>query len=590
MTYTIQAFYNTGFNQTNIPSSINVLYNNFEPKSFADCVFKQDKILASVRIATTYQNIDGADYLVVGEERVCYFITNICMLNEQCAELSLVLDGITTVGLNNIQIVTGWCKRKHVTDDTMMSNTLPEPFIPSNELTLESSGVLVPDKETTLSNLYLIGASFNLGSNDFYEARKYVVEGGSDSVICPQVPTVPNNKATTIMFNVPGVLSGSYVLPSTYLFDANELLIQENLSAVRALGLDNGLTASYIIPKNYYLVKTTDIDISSMIYEISNNYGFLDTNIPYKFEIPDYTPLNNKVYALWNIFTIMSTCSGSRSQFKASEVFDLTKPNFNIAFFADLAPNGKPYFAPEMYHGSRNNTLELAITGMPWQNQPIAYDRKPGTDYDVINRQINLNEFATKQMGVDLSETYNTTDTVVSALSSVVSGLGSGHEAMTAYNIATGAAKAGWQYTKNEANIQMAQQNLDAAKQRANLVYNMTQNYIVPEITFPRDESIQNYLGNYVLVTRNRLSNTDVRRFDTFLNMYGYAVDEPLTISDFRSRKLYNYVLAQDVSIKTKTNVPMYVRDYVERQMNNGIRVWHVAPDRTLFDVRNEVV
>lgn len=589
MTYTIEVFYNTGFNQTNIPSSINVLYNNFTPKSFADCVFKQSKILASVRIATTYQNIDGADYLVVGAERVCYFITNINMLNEQCAELSLVLDGITTVGLNNIQIVTGWCKRKHVTDDTLMSNILPEPFTPSNELTLESSGVLKPNPVPDYEDLYLIGASFNLGSNDFYEARKYVVDGGSDSVICPQVPTVPNNKASTIDFNVSGVLSGHYVLPSTYLFDARDLLIQENLSAVRALGLDNGLTASYIIPKNYYLIKTTDIDISSMIYEISNNYGDLDTNISYKFEIPDYTPLNNKVYALWNIFTIMSTCSGSRSQFKASEIYDPSKPNFNVTFFADLAPNGKPYFAPSVYHGSRNNTLELAITGMPWQNQPIAYDRKSGTDFDVVERQINLNEFATRQMGVDLNETYNGVDTIVSALSSVASGLGSDTYS-GASNIATGAAKAGWSYTKNEANIQMSQQYLDSAKQRANLVYNMNQNYVVPEITFPRDESIQNYLGNYVLVTRNRLSNTDVHRFDTFLNMYGYAVDEPLTISDFKSRKLYNYVLAQDVTIKTTTNVPMYVRDYVERQMNNGIRVWHVAPDRTLFETRNEVV
>lgn len=681
MIASIDVFYNTGFTTTNIPSSKSILYNNFTARSFSDCAVKQNYMLATIRIASSFDDIDGADYIVLKQpnKSTFYFVNNIVMINDNCAELSLIMDALTTVGLDNIEIISGWCIRKHVTDDSLMSNVLPEPFSPSHDLTLEVTDVLkpnisfsdtgtnkqynyqAPDSPTNNinprrdeTNLNIVCASFNL-LGDFNEAQKYVVQGSeSDAVICPKCPKMPktvgsqNQKShyTEIKFSVPGTISDFYKIPMTYMFDGSGLNVKENLDSARALGLDNGITASYLIPYNYVLIaQRYDINTDKIYHYLfdylTSNYGDLDTSIKFKYDVDGYVPMNNKVYALWNIFTIMSTCSGARSEFSADEIYE-PKPNedgtFHVTFYADLSPNGRPYFSPKYYYGTNRNSYSLAIAGMPWQNQPIAYDRLSGNAFDSVNRQIEINKFLTQgyileaergnsninavygagtaMMGMNPAmESIHQADYGFNIYPNDIPLLGKGSAKQPVYsstlyrnphysanrqallnnsmNVASASAnamKALYDNAARKEQISYSEQNLASEKARMALAFNHYQNYNVPQIAFPRDESLQNYIGNFVIVSRNRLSDNDVKRFDKFLNMYGYSVDEPLSINDFTSRKLYNYVMAKDVNIKTKIKVPLYIRNYICNQLSGGIRLWHVVPDESKYMIKNEVV
>ena len=145
----VTAYFNTGFNFTNIPYDRSVLTTSTiasTKKYFPECAVLQNKGLATLRIATMWNNIDGVDYveLTNGSNSVFYFVTDVSMLNDNCAQLSLLMDAVTTVGLNNIQIISGWCKRRHVKDDTLFANILPENFTPSSELVIDKTPILKP--------------------------------------------------------------------------------------------------------------------------------------------------------------------------------------------------------------------------------------------------------------------------------------------------------------------------------------------------------------------------------------------------------------------------------------------------------------
>lgn len=602
----VTAYYNTGFNFTNIPynkSVLNISSIANTRKSFPDCVVLQNKGLATLRIATTWDNIDGVDYveLTNGSNSVFYFVTDVSMLNDNCAQLALLMDAVTTVGLNNIQIISGWCKRRHVKDDTLFSNVLPENFTPSSELVIDKTPILKP-ATLTEKDLNVIGATFNLLPDDgFHKAQKYTVpESLDDYVITPVCPDMdiknPDGTPadyTIIDYRITSLASGHYKMPYTYLYDGDGLLIKENIDIIRTLGMENAITASYIIPKEF-LTNVTRYGLNNenreyyLLASITPNYGELDTLLPFKVAYTKQIK-NNKVYALWHVFTIISTCSGNSVQLKAEEVFPPATSQdttFKLGFWADLSPNGCPYYAPFYFMGNTAIPIENCVKGMPWQNQPITYDRASGTAFDIVNRQIDLNSFATQELSNDLAYIRGNTQAGISAIKSAGGMFGADDASAFATAITTPAQLA-YDMTNNKANYEISKQTLQQAKQRSQIEYNRRNNFRVPEITFPRDTSVQNYVGNFVIVTRARLSEADAERFDNYLNAFGYAVDEPLTSEVFNCRQNFNYVQCSDLSVKTTES--RYINEMIETQLTNGVRIWHIAPDPSKLYENNPI-
>ena len=99
-----------------------------------------------------------------------------------------------------------------------------------------------------------------------------------------------------------------------------------------------------------------------------------------------------------------------------------------------------------------------------------------------------------------------------------------------------------------------------------------------PDVQFSVIPTLQNYVGNYFIEYRYRLSASDMSRFDDFLTQFGYAVDEPLTKDCFSGRTNFNYVVADSVNIKS--SCPLYLREGVINQIQAGVRIWHVKPSR----------
>lgn len=602
----VTAYFNTGFNFTNIPYDRSVLTTSTiasTKKYFPECAVLQNKGLATLRIATMWNNIDGVDYVELsnGSNSVFYFVTDVSMLNDNCAQLSLLMDAVTTVGLNNIQIISGWCKRRHVKDDTLFSNVLPENFTPSSELVIDKTPILKP-ATLTEKDLNIIGATFNLLPADgFHKAQKYTVPDSLDDYVitpvCPDMdiknPDGTPADYTIIDYRITSLASGHYKMPYTYLYDGDGLLIKENIDIIRTLGMENAITASYIIPKEF-LTNVTRYGLNSenreyyLLASITPNYGELDTLLPFKVAYTKQIK-NNKVYALWHVFTIISTCSGNSVQLKAEEVFPPATSKdttFKLGFWADLSPNGCPYYAPFYFMGNTAIPIENCVKGMPWQNQPITYDRASGTAFDIVNRQIDLNSFATQEMSNDLALIRGNTQAGISAIKSAGGMLGADDASAFATAITTPAQLA-YDMTNNKANYEISKQTLQQAKQRSQIEYNRRNNFRVPEITFPRDTSVQNYVGNFVIATRARLSEADAERFDNYLNAFGYAVDEPLTSEVFNCRQNFNYVQCSDLSVKTTES--RYINEMIETQLTNGVRIWHIAPDPSKLYENNPI-
>lgn len=602
----VTAYFNTGFNFTNIPYDRSVLNNTTiasTKKYFPDCAVLQNKGLATLRIATMWNNIDGVDYveLTNGSNSVFYFVTDVSMLNDNCAQLSLLMDAVTTVGLNNIQIVSGWCKRRHVKDDTLFSNILPENFTPSSELVIDKTPILKP-ATLTEKDLNIIGATFNLLPADgFHKAQKYTVPDSLDDYVitpvCPDMdiknPDGTPADYTIIDYRITSLASGHYKMPYTYLYDGDGLLIKENIDIIRTLGMENAITASYIIPKEF-LTNVTRYGLNDenreyyLLASITPNYGEIDTLLPFKVSYTKQIK-NNKVYALWHVFTIISTCSGNSVQLKAEEVFPPATSQdttFKLGFWADLSPNGCPYYAPFYFMGNTAIPIENCVKGMPWQNQPITYDRASGTAFDIVNRQIDLNSFATQELSNDLAYIRGNTQAGVNAFKSAGGMLGA-DDASAFATALTSSAQLAYDMTNNKANYEISKQTLQQAKQRSQIEYNRRNNFRVPEITFPRDTSVQNYVGNFVIVTRARLSEADAERFDNYLNAFGYAVDEPLTSEVFNCRQNFNYVQCSDLSVKTTES--RYINEMIETQLTNGVRIWHIAPDPSKLYENNPI-
>lgn len=608
MICSIEAFKNTGFTARNVPDGASTVYSNFIPSKYADCALKQNKYLAKIRIATTFENIDGVDYIVVtknGTDKTFYFVTGIMMINDNCCELDLMMDALTTVGIDNLYIISGWATRCHPSSDNLFDNDLPEPFIPSHELQMDVSGIIKLPVEDTAKDLNVVGATFNV-EGDYNKAKKFLAEEAFVATpICPNF-TSESADNTTVKMYVGTLGTFENKLPETYLFERTES-VETGLLNARSLGLDNGISSSYRIPKEYLSAKL--LSSNSLIGTLTNRFGSVDTTIPFKYDT-DYEVMNNKCYVIWNTFTIMSTCSGERADYKAKEVYENDPDgNFHINVFADLSPNGSPYFSPIKYLG-KNNLWQTAIKGMPWQNQPIAYDRNTGW---YINKQTKFLDFSQYVHDYEFSLDKNERDQSQNAIQGIVGAFSDVTNAASgiiklfgpgdSIDVSAGlqGISAGFSGINNvvgrtftgadlTANREQTLVNKDLFKKKLLLDYNSTQVY-APTVTFPRDESLQNFVGNYCYVTRTRLAKSDLQKLDVLFNMYGYAVDEPVTKPMFNSRKYFNYIQCNNLDINiTSKDVPMYIRDLITAQLTGGVRIWHVKPNHSLYYVKNEVV
>lgn len=585
MVATVKLYYNTGLGPGNCLDSISKLDTlGFTSRECPQVAILQDRGRVDIRINISYDNVKDADYCKINN--VGYWVIGIAMLNENVASLTLQQDFITTIGVNNITILGGWCTRRCVTDDTIFSNVIPEDFIPMHELVVDGC-TEISNGSSNSGHINVVLSSVNLF--DLEKVAEAYTDTDDNKVLVPQLPLV-NEGQTIYRFHPNSSDTYSTDIAMTSAYDPNNETVRQGIQQLRSLGIESAIGASYQIPNDW--VGGTSINVNGLYTVLSdqNNHGVsssLNTHWgSYK---------NNKVYSgQFQTIVCYSICSGERTEFSVEDIVD-SSGNVKWSLFADLRYNGYPACKPTVFKSKTNYSQFGVIKGAGWQQTPFMYNLPSGYAVD-ISTLVRESNFRTKSTAIQAAfdlpgqlgsvaekAVMSTANYNMNALNNANIENPSEFAGATAYNniqykssmigTAGGAISNLGSTIINRMAIKrsFATAATDAARQ------------LRPDIQFPVIPQLQDFLGNKFYEMRYRLADVDMQRFDNYLTAFGYAVYEPLTKDCFGGRTNFNFVQADDVNIKS--NFPLYFNTGAIDQIQSGVRIWHTAPSRAkLYD------
>ena len=552
MVASVTLYYETGLSPGNCLDSISKLSSlAFTAKTFPNVAIKQDRGRVDIKINATYADVKNADYCKINSSG--YWVTGINMLNDHCAMVLLQQDYLTTIGVSNLSIVSGWCTRRSVSDDTLFKNTLPENFTPSQELVVSGcTEISNGSSETGHINVLLCNLDI-LNLTDLAKAYTATLAGMDTYVVVPKLPAITDG-GTKYYFHPQGA-SNTYStnIAMTKAFNPNNTKVKKGVSEVRALGIESCIGASYNLPLQWVDATEDGNGVYTMFVDKwKNTKSSLSTHWgSYK---------NNKVYSgQFQSIVCYSICSGEQNTFKVEDVVN-SDGEILWTLFADLRYNGYPACKPSTYRNKHNSSMFGVVKGANWQQTPFMYTY--GSSGYAVGLQSAAQNYVANQLGV--------AGGIIGSGANIVSGMVgsdlSGGEAQ-ANNLALG--------TKIVSNGVSAGARL--AMNRVNFNDNVRSLLkATPEIQFPVVPQLQDFIGNKFYEMHYRLSNTDMTRFDNYLTQFGYAVSEKLTTACFTGRTHFNYVQGEDVTLNA--TAPLYLRNGAAEQIMNGVRIWHTKP------------
>lgn len=575
--YTVKAYYNTGLYIDNCLENLSMLdLLGYKSINLESVFLLQNRNLIEIKVAANYETIKDIDYCVIGDTG--YWVNSIVMLNENACSLGLQTDYITSIGIDNITIIDGWATRRSVLKDNYFDNTLQEPFTPTMPLVLDFGAVVKPS--TMASDNYRIVVSTVDLMQISYTAKTYVDEADDlFKVTVPQIPVVTGEETETTFY----MGDYSYKLPKASCYNYDK--VNEGIQAVRSLGIENCIIASYTIPANYVSLGNLENTRHGKIG------GINETDKKSKLN-PIYSQVKNKkaLTGQFTTYVLMSLITGEKQTFPVEEIIN-SNNEVSWKLLSDPLPEGYPIIMPAYFHRMENNAFFGSVRGANWQQNPIQYTQKSGAaiaeaNYSrtIAGRLENLGQkisnfagyaYGTLQGAASVVAPVAAKGAVIGVKQAIGEGVGL---AAGAAKGATGALSAGG---AGLAGTAVAGAAIGAFV--GNYWYNSKkfefhsgQNIVVPEIPYSPVHSLQNYYGNFFQEFRYRLSNIDLANFDNFLSAYGYAVSEPLTKECFTGRTNFNYIESTNVLIKTN-------RSKIEtmgatEQLTNGVRIWHTNP------------
>ena len=552
MVASVTLYYETGLSPGNCLDSISKLSSlAFTAKTFPNVAIKQDRGRVDIKINATYADVKNADYCKINSSG--YWVTGINMLNDHCAMILLQQDYLTTIGVANLSIVSGWCTRRSVSDDTLFKNTLPENFTPSQELVVSGcKEISNGSSETGHINVLLCNLDI-LNLTDLAKAYTATLAGKDFNVVVPKLPSISDG-GTKYYFHPQGA-SNTYStnIAMTKAFNPNNTKVKEGVSEVRALGIESCIGASYNLPLQWVDATEDGNGVyTRFVDKWKNTKSSLSTHWgSYK---------NNKVYSgQFQSIVCYSICSGEQNTFKVEDVVN-SDGEILWTLFADLRYNGYPACKPSTYRSKTNSSMFGVVKGANWQQTPFMYTY--GSSGYAVGLQSAAQNYATNRLGI---------------LGGILGGSANMAAGLLGSDLSGGEAQA-----NNLASVTRAMSNgVSAGARLAMNRWDLNNNVrslfkSTPEIQFPVIPQLQDFIGNKFYEMHYRLSNTDMTRFDNYLTQFGYAVSEKLTTACFTGRTHFNYVQGEDVTLNA--TAPLYLRNGAAEQIMNGVRLWHTKP------------
>lgn len=439
--YKVTCYKDTGFNNgVDIPYSQAVLMSAPKIEYSESYYVREDLTLPIIKVNDSYHNLSDVDYVCLTETespytKYFYFCTPIAEAGSTCS-LSLELDALTTIGVNNINY-SGWQVRGHIRkeDDILFGNNATESFVPLKPL--QMSDVKTIGKEYELApisfrnytkpteDLHIVVSSVDLvAASDIdpelqerIEAYGCFLKDDPDDPVM-YIPKVKNNDIEVStefgMFtpNVNGYNTlNSSKLPGICAFDYDNSKIRKAVEALNSIG-QLQLIASFTIPKDALIKSYTygAVHYDGIEYERDEEYGFMTgrllkltgiceyadiTDKPFEYTEENYTPKNKKCYSMFRSMTVANVSSGSQITKPIYELKFGNNINPKICVFSDpMCTTGKP-FAKFMTDYSKLDFADVVL-GSCWLNNQIILD---GASNSVWN---NAN-YAITQQGNDIT-------------------------------------------------------------------------------------------------------------------------------------------------------------------------------------------
>ena len=547
MSYSCVIYRNTGFNATNIPDSI-ALLNQFSHDSVPALEILQERNLNSIKIKAYWDQVKDVDYCVLNGNWV-YAVVNVNMLNTDTAELSVIPDYInSTGGIRALNILDGITERVHVSNDGYGLYDEDDPLMtPMQPLQVQTTWHTPGNGSSTYVECTLDPKkTANSG-----KAKKYDVTGDSDAWV--SVPEAVGNTVFT-EFKIPGQSLNSS--RGTTMFNMGDADVRSAVATLRSLGLEQAIVSQVKYPTSF-------VDISN--YQFTGKEGHWSSS----FAFNQHGGIkNNRInYANYEKYGII-TCAGDNCEFEPAALNNgSSKPV--IDYKADPNPDGKPYFRYRTVNGN-SEFWRNCLSGMPWKQVPLVFTGKSGSALDTARFQ-NQSEIAKEQQQVkqDMNAINMGTQTI-SSMGQMLSGEIAG--ALTGF----GGNMLGGVLTN-------AQNTMNYEHQRRSELrdFQISQNIVVPTVNFPyNSDGIRDLKNNGILEYRYKLTDFDTARIDKLLTMYGYKYTKALEASDFTNRRYFNFVMAKDISV---TGHAAWINDGIAEQLKTGVRVWHVAPNKSYY-------
>lgn len=574
MILSVTLYKNTGLSPGNVVDDLSLLTRWFGGGSIEvpnPVAVKQEKGIISIKVNIQYTSIESVDYAIIG--KFGYWVTGITMLNDNVCMLELSCDYFSSVGLSSIVIVGGWCTRRHVNDDTLFSNTIPEPFTPTEIMkvdlggTIQRSGGYSEDLNIVISTTDLSVSFYGEDDSPVNLAQPWQIPaslveslGTTVGLFTPRINnlSVFTNYYMTVNVNGYSTTKETQV-PYTSAFNLNSQAVQSEIAQMYSIGLDNVILDSYILPGKYienvqyYTPSTIDSWISALtsLFDktasrspncLISRIGCTDSTVSSKLSATFGSYKNNKVYSgQFQKIVLLSRVSGETVE---NDIEDILNSSNSIMYKvgADVRYNGRPFVYPAYYKGTTNSDYICMVSGSEWQKSPI--------------KQIGSSGYLSSRVDRVQGIISNGVGSAIGAAASPLEGLSNVGD--IAKNIAQPAIGEVVSNTLGTGYIEAKRPNLN----------------------FCQIPSLQNYIGNDFYDYRIRLSDGDMRRFDEFLTQFGYAVNETLTKDCFTGRMYFNYVKAESVSIKLTGVSDLAIIQGVKSAIEAGVRVWHTAPNQ----------
>lgn len=575
----------------------------------------QAEFLTTVNVKATRDQVKDADFLILQNdenpnERFYYSVESFTSTSVDVQVLSITFDALMTIthivgGIENIEILDGIVERHTIkeADDVYGYYTEDDPLlVPSKTLGFIAKQMYMPQyitkgDPTDIIPQTVIQSRVNLTTIG-KKATTYTDSSSGEKVTIPDAPD-PIQSPTMFNMQLSDGDGQAYINNATQLYLHNNSAVLNALRNLRNLGMENGsIVASYTLVQNFDYEGTG----GPGFFSIKGKY--IETDVPaIEFEYDNSIKNKRVLYGSCNKFELISVASGVRMEFKPEDIcFDenvelLEYPR--VCRASDPRPEGRPYYGFKFYRGVnqfKHTYLSNVVPGMNWPSVPIVYTGLSGSNLNEIryNTERDGAKLAGQQdinsMNYNLGEsaTRRTIDLGRSAIGSIGQAASNPIGAIASFagsylNASTEQAfdQSRAQFNKSQLEERYA---YNARKELQELKISNT--IVAPDVHFPNSETLRDFLGNGVYVIQYRPTESDRKKMDKILTMYGYKDTKVLEASDFITRKEntnFAYVKANSVSIGG-TDVPRWIRDAAAAQISNGVRIWTTTPSATEYN------